>query len=215
MNPELDDYFENLKQWKEELQLLRDYLNDSPLVEERKWKQACYTHQGKNIAILAELKKHCVLSFFKGSLLLDPSGILCFQGENSRSAKGLQFTNISEIKQHKALIQSFISEAILLEEMGAKVAPLAKEALEYPQELEACFKKSRELETAFKNLTLGRQRAYCMHFASPKKEETRYARIEKYRSRILSGKGMNDCICGRSKKMPSCDGSHKQLKDNG
>ena len=36
--------------------------------------------------------------------------------------------------------------------------------------------------------------------------------IEKYTNQILSGKGINDCTCGLSKKMPYCDGSHKSLR---
>jgi CDGSH-type Zn-finger protein len=28
----------------------------------------------------------------------------------------------------------------------------------------------------------------------------------------LEGYGRNDCTCGLSKRMPQCDGSHKQLK---
>ncbi|MFI0492134.1 hypothetical protein [Flavobacterium sp.] len=28
---------------------------------------------------------------------------------------------------------------------------------------------------------------------------------------MLDGKGINDCICGLSKKMPNCDGSHKYI----
>ena len=34
-------------------------------------------------------------------------------------------------------------------------------------------------------------------------------RIEKYSGRILKGQGITDCVCGMSKKMPGCDGSHK------
>ena len=30
-------------------------------------------------------------------------------------------------------------------------------------------------------------------------------------SNILNKKGINDCVCGLSKRMPGCDGSHKQL----
>ncbi|WP_338140796.1 hypothetical protein [Wenyingzhuangia gilva] len=37
------------------------------------------------------------------------------------------------------------------------------------------------------------------------------SRIEKYKERILNGKGMNDCVCNLSKKMPNCDGSHKYI----
>jgi uncharacterized protein YdeI (YjbR/CyaY-like superfamily) len=55
----------------------------------------------------------------------------------------------------------------------------------------------------------GRQRGYCLHFSTAKHSETRIARIERYADRILDGKGLNDCTCGLSKKMPQCDGSHK------
>ena len=34
---------------------------------------------------------------------------------------------------------------------------------------------------------------------------------EKFRAfDIFTGKGINDCVCGRSKKMPGCDGSHNK-----
>ncbi len=45
-----------------------------------------------------------------------------------------------------------------------------------------------------------------------KKSETRIERIERLKSKILQGKGIHDCTCGLSKKVPSCDGSHKTLK---
>ena len=69
-----------------------------------------------------------------------------------------------------------------------------------------------ELQTAFKNLTPGRQRGYLLHFSKPKQSKTRESRIAKNIERILKGQGLNDCICGFSKRMPNCDGSHKQLK---
>jgi uncharacterized protein YdeI (YjbR/CyaY-like superfamily) len=48
------------------------------------------------------------------------------------------------------------------------------------------------LKTAFEALTPGRQRAYLLHFAQPKQAKTREARVEKYMSQILNGKGLND-----------------------
>jgi len=69
--------------------------------------------------------------------------------------------------------------------------------------------KNPALKTAFNALTPGRQRAYNLYFSEAKQPKTRETRIEKYTQRILDGKGFNDCICGLSKKMPGCDGSHK------
>ena len=48
------------------------------------------------------------------------------------------------------------------------------------------------LKSAFEALTPGRQRAYLLHFAAPKKTETRLSRIEKCVQAILNGKGLND-----------------------
>ena len=65
------------------------------------------------------------------------------------------------------------------------------------------------LKKAFNALTPGRQRAYLIYFSGAKQSETRIARIEKHTAGILAGRGINDCTCGLSKKMPYCDGSHK------
>jgi CDGSH-type Zn-finger protein len=50
-----------------------------------------------------------------------------------------------------------------------------------------------------------------LYFSDSKQSKTREARIEKYTQRIMSGKGINDCVCGLSEKMPACDGSHKYI----
>ncbi len=81
--------------------------------------------------------------------------------------------------------------------------------MDCPEELENIFKKDAKLKTAFYALTPGRQRAYLIYFTAPKQSETRTTRIKKYASKILCGKGFNDCTCGFSNRMPNCDGSHK------
>lgn len=37
------------------------------------------------------------------------------------------------------------------------------------------------------------------------------ARIEKCIRLIMKGVGINDCVCGQTKRPPQCDGSHKYL----
>jgi len=209
MSGNADAYFSALETWGDELNELRSYLLDSNLEECIKWKQACYTWNGKNIAIIGAFKNYCVLSFFKGSLLKDEQGVLEFAGENSRSAKIIRFKSLPEVKRHQSIIATFIQEAIMIEEMGLKVVPLESESLQFPEELLKRFEEHPSLKQSFLALTPGRQRAYCIHFASAKNESTRFSRIEKATPRILQGKGMNDCICGLSKRMPACDGSHK------
>ncbi len=86
------------------------------------------------------------------------------------------------------------------------------EAEPIPAELQQQFDAQPDFEKAFDALTPGRQRAYLLFFNGAKQSATRSARIQKYIAQIMCGKGINDCTCGLSKRMPGCDGSHKQLK---
>jgi uncharacterized protein YdeI (YjbR/CyaY-like superfamily) len=61
-----------------------------------------------------------------------------------------------------------------------------------PAELLAAFKKQPSLKKAFKALTPGRQRGYCLYFSGANQPQTRAARIDRYAAKILSGKGMLD-----------------------
>jgi uncharacterized protein YdeI (YjbR/CyaY-like superfamily) len=71
--------------------------------------------------------------------------------------------------------------------------------------------KSKNMQN-FEALTPGRQKAYLLYFSNAKRSATRMSRIEKSMERILMGKGLMDCVCGHSKKMPNCDGSHKHFR---
>jgi uncharacterized protein YdeI (YjbR/CyaY-like superfamily) len=51
------------------------------------------------------------------------------------------------------------------------------------------LKQDKELDDAFHQLTLGRQRSYVIHLSTAKKSETRVARIKGFREKIMSGKG--------------------------
>ena len=212
MHPEVDQLIEKETNWKQEIMLLREIVNESALTEDYKWKQACYTYHGSNVVIIGSFKSSCVLSFLKGVLLKDEAQLLQFPGENSQSAKLLRFTSKEDIIRLKPQILSYIREAIALEEMGAKVDTSATPAQPIPDELNLIFDNDQSFRHAFESLTAGRQRAYLMFFNAAKQSATRTDRILKFRPRILDGKGMNDCICGLSKKMPGCDGSHKALK---
>jgi uncharacterized protein YdeI (YjbR/CyaY-like superfamily) len=121
----------------------------------------------------------------------------------------LRFTSIDEIKKNKSVIVAYIKEAIENEKKGLKYIPDEGDKAIHVEELDTIFKKNAPFKRAFAALTPGRQRAYLIHFSGAKQSATKTARIEKYIDAILVGRGINDCTCGLSKKMPYCDGSHK------
>ena len=69
---------------------------------------------------------------------------------------------------------------------------LATSTPEGIHELKTKFEQTPALKKAFEALTPGRQRAYLLHFSSPKQSSTRVARIDKATPKILAGKGLND-----------------------
>ena len=213
MNPKVDEFISSATKWQPEIKQLRLLLLDCGLTEEFKWRMPCYCFKGNNIVLIGSFKEFCTLSIFKGILLQDSNGILSKPGENSQSMRFFKFTNLEEITDNQSIINAYIYEAIEIEKAGLKVIFKSNTELELVEELQIAFDKNPDLKTAFNALTPGRQRAYNLHFSEAKQSKTRETRIEKYTQRIMNGKGINDCICGMSKKMPSCDGSHKYIRE--
>ena len=209
MSSTVDVFFNTAKQWRDELSALRTILLDCNLTEELKWGKPCYMSEGKNIIILQPFKGYCALGFFNGAVLKDKKHILVKPGENTQAGRQIRFTQLQEIVKMKAILKSYINEAIKAEKAGLKVQSISPTKIILPDELKQELTKNTAFKKAFSALTPGRQRAYSMFFSAPKQTKTRETRIEKYRNQIMDGKGINDCTCGLSKKMPYCDGSHK------
>jgi uncharacterized protein YdeI (YjbR/CyaY-like superfamily) len=212
MKSPVEQYIQKAKNWQNEMTLLRSILLECNLTEVIKWGKPCYTSNDKNIVIIQDFKQHCDLGFFNGASLTDLKQLLVKAGEHTQSGRQLRFDDLEDIKKKRALIKAYVKEAIENEKKGIKINVEDIPAIEQVVELTTIFKKNKAFEKAFNKLTPGRQRAYHMFFAAAKQSETRISRIEKFIPRILDGKGMNDCTCGLSKRMPNCDGSHKYLK---
>jgi uncharacterized protein YdeI (YjbR/CyaY-like superfamily) len=211
MDLQVDEYMSKAKLWKQELGLLRHILLECQLSETYKWRGPCYTLGKSNLVFLGGFKNYCALSFFKGVLLADEDKLLHKPGENSQTVRMFKFTNSEDIMELEPIIKAYIYEAIEIEKSGDKVEFTQSKDLVYPAELVNKMNELLEFKRAFEALTPGRQRGYNMYFTDAKQSTTRLNRIEKYLPRILNGKGINDCVCGLSKRMPSCDGSHKIL----
>lgn len=189
-SPNVDAFVNRAKTWQGVIQKLRSTLLDCGLDEDIKWGKPCFAFEGSNVAIIQPFKEHCSLLFFKGALLEDTHGLLRSQGENTQSALRLEFTSEAQVK--KAVLKSYVKQAIAVEKAGLKVDFKARRELELPEELTEILGKDRKLAKAFQALTPGRQRAYVLHFAGAKQSQTRTARIEKCVPKILAGIGMND-----------------------
>lgn len=190
MDPKVDAYLARSTAWPAEMAALRSILLESGLDEQIKWGKPCYSADGKNIAIMQEMKGFLALMFFKGALLEDPAGILRSQGPNSRSALRVELTSVAEIEDLAGTIGSYVADAIAVEAAGLEVGPAPE--LELAPELAERLAADPALAAAFDALTPGRQREYNLHISEAKQATTREARIDKHVDKILAGKGMRD-----------------------
>jgi uncharacterized protein YdeI (YjbR/CyaY-like superfamily) len=189
-NPKVDAYIRRSERWRDEMTVLRPVLLGCGLTEQVKWGKPCYSHEGKNIAIVQEMKHFLSLMFFKGALLDDPEGVLVDQGPNSRSARRIEFTSVDDVERLGGIVAAYVDEAIGVEEAGLDVGPAP--ALDFVDELQERLDRDPALKAAFDALTPGRQREYNLHFSSAKRSTTREARIDKCVPAILAGKGLRE-----------------------
>lgn len=178
--------------WQMELITLRSFAVETGLIEESKWGYPCYTYDGKNVIMIAAWKDNISLSFFKGALLEDANNLLVKPGENSQVVKMFRFQSMDDLLSLESTIKAYIFEAIEIEKAGLKVEVQPVTHLDYPEELEQAFQEDPFFQEAFENLTPGRQKGYLLQFNQPKNSATKIARIEKYKSWIMEGKGLHD-----------------------
>jgi uncharacterized protein YdeI (YjbR/CyaY-like superfamily) len=192
-DPEVAEYLERMRAWRDEFETLRLVLLRAGLDEEFKWGKPCYTHGGSNVVIFQPFKELCALLFFKGALLQDPDGALKEQGENTRSALRLEFRSVADITAAKRTVAALVEDAIRVEQAGLSVPrrALADDG-PYPEELGMLLDADPALLDAWERLTPGRRRGWLLHFNGAKQSKTRTARIERATPRILEGFGLHD-----------------------
>lgn len=199
MNPGVDFYFDKTNKWQSAILQLRTIVlnyrtpgQEIGLTETLKWGCPCYTFEEKNIVLIHVFKEYCALLFFKGALLEDVDKILIQQTENVQAARQIRFVNVDQITKMKAILKTYISQAIKVEKLGLKVELKKTAAFKIPAEFQQNLDNNPALQTAFYKLTAGRQRAYLLHFSQPKQAQTRVSRIEKCIDQMIAGKGLND-----------------------
>lgn len=191
-NSKVDFFFEQDSKWQDIYKALRTIMLGCQLSEELKWGVPCYTFQKGNVVLIHGFKEYCALLFFKGALLSDTDGILVQQTTNVQAGRQVRFTNIKEVMALKPIIKAYTYEAIEIEKAGLKVELKKTTDFAMPEEFEQKLNDVPRLRAAFEALTPGRQRAYLFYFSQAKQAKTRIARVEKYITKILDGKGLED-----------------------
>ena len=176
------------RQWLSGLEALRLACRDAGLTETVKWGHPCYMHAGRNIAIIGAFRGDFRLTFFNAALLRDPEGVLERQGPNSAHPDMIRFTANQQASSLTPVIAAYLKEAMSCAERGIR-PERAETLLDVPEELVDALDADEELAEAFNRLTPGRRKSYVLNLNSVKTSATRIARIEKFRSKIIAGKG--------------------------
>jgi uncharacterized protein YdeI (YjbR/CyaY-like superfamily) len=174
--------------WIGGLDKLRRICLDMGLEETVKWGHPCYMHAGRNIAIFGALRADFRLSFMNSGLLRGTEDVLEPQGPNSQTPSMIRFTTVEKVGEMEPVIRAYLRQLMDHAEAGTK-PPKIKREIDMPDELAEALDADPELAEAFEALTPGRQKSYMFNLNQAKQSATRMARIEKFRAKILAGKG--------------------------
>lgn len=187
----VDDYLSNKPEWLAELRLLRQLVLDAGLTETIKWGAPVYTLEGKNVVGLAAFKQYVGLWFFQGVFIDDRYNVLVnAQTGKTKGMRQWRFQSADSIDHRKVI--EYVQIAIENQRMGKAIKPDCKAPVMIPFELEQALQADKALQTAFSGLTMGKQREFADHIAAAKRPATRLQRLEKSRSMILQGIGLNE-----------------------
>jgi len=188
----VEEYIEVNSKWSEGLTILRDIFNTTEIEETIKWSAPVYTVNGKNVIGLGAFKNHFGIWFFNGVFLKDEKKLLTNAQEGkTKGLRQMHFESINEINKNVVLV--YVKEAIENQKLGKEVkADRTKKETIIPVELQIELDKDSDYKNSFNKITPGKQREYCEHIMSAKRENTKQSRLEKIKPMILKGIGLHD-----------------------
>lgn len=176
------------RQWIDGLNHLRRICLDMGLEETVKWAHPTYMHADRNISIIGAFRNDFRLSFMNPGLLEDTASVLEPQGPNSRVPGMIRFVDVAQVGQMEQVIRAYLRQLMTHAETGTK-PPKVQNEVDMPDELRDALDADPEMAAAFHALTPGRQKSYMFNINQAKQSATRVARIEKFREKIIAGKG--------------------------
>jgi len=187
----VEEYIENNHHFHEALVTLRQIINSTELEETLKWNAPTYELGGKKVLAIGAFKNHFGIWFFNGVFLKDKKQLLEQAQKTTKGLRQMRFHPIQDID--KNVVLSYIKEAIENQKLGKEIKPERKgKTVIIPQELKKELKADPAFFEAFNLLTPGKQREYCEHIDSAKREATKLSRLEKIKPMVLKGIGLHD-----------------------
>ena len=187
----VEEYISCHTYWEEELRQLHEMILTTDLEPAIKWGAPVYTLNDKNVVGIGAFKNHYGLWFFNGALLKENTALLINAQEGKTKAlRQIRFEKGDEIKASALL--PYIKEAIQNQREGKVIKAIKQKELIIPPELSKAFASDPELESAFNQLTAGKQREYADHISEAKRENTRINRLHKITPMIKNGAGLHD-----------------------
>jgi uncharacterized protein YdeI (YjbR/CyaY-like superfamily) len=168
---------------------LRDIVHEAcPDVEETiKWGFPHFMYDGI-LCSMASFKQHCVLGFWKGSLIVE--------GDESRSDEAMgqfgRIRSLDDLPSEDTLV-AYIKRAMELNEQGIqpKRIKAPRDDFEMPDDFEAALCEQSGVLDAFEAMPPSHRREYLEWIASAKREDTRRRRIAKAVAQISDGKSLH------------------------
>ncbi len=184
-----NEYFENLVEWKSELQDLRLVISKTELKEEVKWGRPCYTYNGKPVIGISGFKNHYGLWFFQGKFLSDSQNLLMNAQEGKTKAmRQMRFSQ--DVTPDLEVVSSYVDEAIDNAKQG-KFEKSAQRKLQIPNELKHLFDEEPEVKLAFDKFNRSDKVDFANYISEAKRSSTKETRLVKIKPMILKGESLN------------------------
>ena len=157
-----------------------------------KWGFPNFDYAGGILCGMASFKKHCAFSFWKGTMMKDPSNILEIVGKTALGSLG-KITSLDDLPSDKIMIK-YLQQAAKLNEQGVKMPTKPRDKpykLDIPDYFLKALKKNNKALTTFVKLPPSHKKEYVEWVTEAKREETRDRRLTKSIEMLLEGKDRN------------------------
>lgn len=180
-DPRIDGYIQKSADFaRPVLNHLRHLIHEScPRIQETiKWGFPHFEYKG-TICSMAGFKQHCVLSFWKSSLMTDPYNLFQKTDKTAMGQLG-QIKHVNELPSDDILI-SYFREAYELNEKNIKLPAKSKQPktkeLEIPSYFTEALSESQKAIETFQNFSYSHKKEYVDWVTGAKTEETRTKRL--------------------------------------